>query len=108
MLNNKNQMKIIKKSINFIFISIVFSVPILIFNSCSNDLENDTVDVIVEEELDDNFETLDWTAETHSKNVDPNFDEVFEDNTVKRIDIVITANRWQNMDNYIWHIWCWC
>jgi hypothetical protein len=93
MLNNKNQMKTIKKSINFLFITIIFSIPILIVNSCSND----TVVAEVEQEGDDDFEALDWTAETHSKDVDPNFDEVFEDNTVKRIDIVITSNRWQNM-----------
>ncbi|WP_296313766.1 CotH kinase family protein [Winogradskyella sp. UBA3174] len=90
-------MKTIKKSINILFIIIVFSIPILTFNSCSNDDENDTVVAVVEEEGDDDFEASDWTAETHSKDADLNFDEVFEDNTVKRIDIVITANRWQNM-----------
>ena len=46
---------------------------------------------------DTSFETTDWTSETHSKDVDPNFDEVFEDNAVKRLDIVVTANRWQSM-----------
>ena len=108
MLNHKNQMKTLKKSINFLFITIAFSVAILTFNSCSNDEGNDSIVATVDEEGDGDFEALDWSAETHSKDVDTNFDEVFEDNTVKRIDIVITANRWQNMDNYIWHIWCWC
>lgn len=97
MLNHKNQMKTLKKSINFLFITIAFSVAILTFNSCSNDEGNDSIVATVDEEGDDDFEALDWSAETHSKDVDPNFGEVFEDNTVKRIDIVITASRWQNM-----------
>ncbi len=46
---------------------------------------------------DTEFEAIDWTEETHSKDADPNFIEVFEDNAVKRLDIVITEDRWQNM-----------
>jgi len=46
---------------------------------------------------DTDFEALDWSTETHSNDVDPNFDEVFEDNAVKRLDIVITEARWQSM-----------
>jgi hypothetical protein len=88
-------MKTIKKNINFLLITLVFCIPVLTFNSCSND-DNDAVIVVVEEE-DADFEAIDWTAETHGKDTEPNFGEVFEDNTVKRIDIVITANRWQNM-----------
>ena len=48
--------------------------------------------------LDDTeFETTDWAAETHSNEVDPNFAEVFNDTQVKRLDIVITSERWQAM-----------
>lgn len=46
---------------------------------------------------DADFEATDWTDETHSKNVDPNFDEVFSDTEVKRLDFVITEERWQSM-----------
>lgn len=46
---------------------------------------------------DADFEATDWTDETHSKNVDPNFDEVFSDTEVKRLDIVVTQTRWQSM-----------
>ncbi len=46
---------------------------------------------------DTDFEATDWTDATHSKNVDPNFDEVFDDTQVKRLDIVVTAERWQSM-----------
>ncbi len=42
-------------------------------------------------------ETPDWTDETHSKNVDPNFAEVFDDDQVKRLDFVVTTERWQSM-----------
>ena len=55
---------------------------------------DDSTDVVVD---DADFETTDWTTETHSKSADPNFDEVFEDEAVKRIDIVITEARWNSM-----------
>lgn len=46
---------------------------------------------------DSNFTTTDWTEDTHTKNVDPNFDEVFVDTEVKRLDFVVSAERWQIM-----------
>ncbi|NRD23985.1 CotH kinase family protein [Winogradskyella litoriviva] len=46
---------------------------------------------------DSDFEATDWTEATHSKDADPDFDEVFEDNSVKRIDFVISETRWQSM-----------
>ena len=46
---------------------------------------------------DTDFVATDWTEETHSKNVDPNFEEVFDDNQVKRLDFVVTEERWQSM-----------
>jgi len=50
------------------------------------------------EEIDDaDFEITDWTSETHSKAADPNFDEVFQDETVKRLDITVSEARWQSM-----------
>jgi len=51
----------------------------------------------IEDYSDNNFTTTDWTDETHTKNVDPNFDEVFVDTEVKRLDFVITPTRWQGM-----------
>ena len=72
---------------------------------CSND-DTSTEEEIIEEEIEEieeveiddaDFEAKDWTDETHSKSADPNFDEVFEDNAVKRLDIVITETRWQTM-----------
>lgn len=46
---------------------------------------------------DTDFEATDWSAETHGNDTDPNFEEVFDDNAVKRVDIVITEARWQSM-----------
>ncbi len=39
----------------------------------------------------------DWTAETHSNNVEPNYDIVFEQNKVLRFDIEISSDNWNNM-----------
>jgi len=79
---------------------ILFSVVIMaVVFSCSKD---DIAEIVIEEEVvveidDTEFEPTDWTSETHSKDADPNFDEVFKDNIVKRLDFVITETRWQNM-----------
>ena len=96
-MNQKlEEMKRVKKNLNLVFAVLIFSTSILTFNACSND---DTAITAEEaEELDDvDFEATDWTTATHSKDADPNFDEVFEDNAVKRLDIVITETRWQSM-----------
>lgn len=47
--------------------------------------------------LDTDFETTDWTDESHSNSADPNFDEVFDDTQIKRLDFVVTPERWQSM-----------
>ncbi len=64
-------------------------------------------DVIVGLKIDDlpivnantelGFDTDDWTDETHSKRADPNYAEVFDDGQVKRLDFVVTPERWQSM-----------
>lgn len=73
--------------------------------SRSNDAVQDTSageevidsETYVETYSDTDFEAADWTDDTHSKSADPNFEEVFEDEAVKRLDIVITEERWQSM-----------
>ena len=70
------------------------SLLVLTLFSCSKDDVAEVVEEIEENEEvveetvtdDTDFEATDWTTETHTKDVDPNFDEVFEDNTVKRLD----------------------
>lgn len=39
----------------------------------------------------------DWTTETHSNDVSPNYDIVFPQDKVQRLDIVITADNWSDM-----------
>jgi len=39
----------------------------------------------------------DWTELTHGNNVPPDYDIVFPDDEVKRIDLVIDSNDWQEM-----------
>ncbi|MRI00203.1 spore coat protein [Kriegella sp. EG-1] len=104
-------MKVTSRNFNFLFIALLFGMSLLTFSSCSDDDELATVtdeEEVVEdiEETDDDdqividdadFDATDWTIETHSNDVDPNFEEVFEDNTVKRLDIVISETRWQTM-----------
>ncbi len=46
---------------------------------------------------DAEFDPVDWTEATHSKDADPDFEEVFADYAVKRLDIVVTEERWQTM-----------
>lgn len=89
-------MKRVKKSFNLLFVALLFSTSILTFNACSKD-DTTITEEEAEEVNDADFEATDWTTETHSKDADPNFDEVFEDNAVKRLDIVITETRWQSM-----------
>ncbi len=76
-------------------------------SSCS-DSNSTTEDVSTDSETSDDAvsdststeETFDdWTEATHSKNVDPNFDEVFDDASVMRIDIVMDDTDWNDMQD---------
>jgi len=93
-------MKVNKKELAKSLFAIMMAVFALSIMACSKD---DDVDTVVEDTTvvidDTDFEATDWTSETHSKDADPDFDEVFDDNAVKRIDIVISEARWQIMLN---------
>ncbi|MEO9510953.1 MAG: CotH kinase family protein [Flavobacteriaceae bacterium] len=54
----------------------------------------ENTDVVID---DPDFVATDWTIETHSKDADPNFDEIFPDDAVKRLDIVISEDNWDVM-----------
>ncbi|XQW83876.1 CotH kinase family protein [Thalassotalea piscium] len=58
---------------------------------------DDSSDESTEEYADNNFEATDWSDTTHSKDADPDFDEVFDNTQVKRLDFVVTTERWQSM-----------
>ncbi|WP_189360724.1 CotH kinase family protein [Algibacter mikhailovii] len=97
-------MKMLKSTKTLLKISL-YTCFIMGFVACSDDTvaedvlvgEEGEVDGEAEVEDDTNFVATDWTTETHTKDVDPNFDEVFDDTVVKRFDIVITEARWQSM-----------
>jgi spore coat protein H len=79
----------------------LFCISLISF-SCEKDdytetEEDQEEEVVIVTEDDSDFIATDWTTETHTKDIDPNFDEVFKDNTVKRLDFVITKERWQAM-----------
>ena len=57
---------------------------------------NDNTKVVLD---DTDFVATDWTTETHSKDADPDFDEVFDDTAVKRFDFVISEDNWAAMLN---------
>jgi hypothetical protein len=90
-------MKEVQKGLNLLFVALIFSLSIMTFSACSDD-DAITSEEENEEEIDDtDFEATDWTEATHSKDADPDFDKVFEDNALKRLDIVITETRWQSI-----------
>lgn len=97
-------MKKIKNNLSLLFVALIFSASIFAINACSSDSATEEIEVIEEEQEDDeivvedsDFVATDWTTETHSKDADPNFDEIFPDDEVKRLDIVITEDNWQSM-----------
>ncbi|PKH99497.1 spore coat protein, partial [Shewanella sp. 11B5] len=100
--------RLFNQPITFIFALTLSS--LLLLTACGGSDSDSTTDVVetatstdttdtstTTEVTDADFEATDWTDETHSKNVDPNFDEVFSDTEVKRLDIVVTEDRWQSM-----------
>jgi hypothetical protein len=86
----------IKIALLFIAISIASYVHI----SCSDDetiSDADTTETtnVVVDDLD--FTPTDWTTETHSKDADPNYTEVFDNTVVKRLDFVVSNTNWKAM-----------
>ncbi|RPE00806.1 spore coat protein [Aureibaculum marinum] len=79
------------------FIYLLFFTSLFLV-SCSDDDKTSEIITDTEVELDDlDFEPTDWTTETHSNDAEPNFDEVFDDSQVKRLDFVISENNWNAM-----------
>lgn len=73
------------------------------FIACSTDktiIDESEVESVFEDEVvidDTDFVATDWTVETHSKEAAPNFEEIFPDDEVKRIDLVISDDNWDVM-----------
>lgn len=102
--HNNNNYFVSGKALNRFFYIVLMS-SMLLLSACGSSSETSSVVVTdttgtseaTEEVSDADFEATDWTEETHSKDVDPNIDTVFDDTQVKRLDFVITSDRWQSM-----------
>lgn len=78
-----------------VFFATIF---LLAFTNCSKEdveIDDDNGSEIVIDDAE--FSVDDWTETTHSKSADPDFDEVFDNTQVKRLDIVISEARWSSM-----------
>ncbi|MFA6677029.1 MAG: CotH kinase family protein [Bacteroidales bacterium] len=83
-----------KKINKYLLISIIgISTSSLVLHSCDSE---DAIESTTEETVD-NEDYSDWTEATHSKNVDPNYDEVFDDSSVMKLEIVIDSDKWEDM-----------
>ena len=80
-------------------IKAALGVLFLLLAGCSEESKDveDVVDVVAEVVETASFDISDWTDETHSKSADLGYSVVFDDSAVKRLDIVVTAENWQNM-----------
>lgn len=94
---DKNLLKTSRKGMLLSATFIMLFLGVINLTSCSDDDIAATEEEVVAIVDDTDFATTDWTTETHTKDVDPNYVEVFEDNAVKRLDIVITEARWASM-----------
>jgi len=84
------------KTISKIFLAGVLGFFLSIyFSACSNDSDGVTEDA--DEVIAEAEDYSDWTVETHSNDVDPNYDVVFDDKSVMCIGIVIDSDKWESM-----------
>lgn len=77
--------------------SALMIILILILSGCGGSDASEAVAESSELIDDSDFEVTDWSEESHSKSASPDYDEVFDSGQVKRLDFVITEERWQSM-----------
>jgi len=89
------------KTISRIFLVCLFGFFLLIyFSGCSNDsdeINEGAENTEINDEVDKNEDFSDWTIETHSNDIDPNYDVVFDDESVMSINIAIDNDKWESM-----------
>ena len=73
---------------------LILVMSLLLLGACASD---DPVVPVEESPVVEDLEIPDWTEATHGNSTDPDYDEVFTADTVKRLDIEITATNWQAM-----------
>jgi spore coat protein H len=75
----------------------VLLLPMLFYNCSESNVDPNAGGGSQIDTSDTDFTVDDWTETTHSKSAVPDFDEVFDNTTVKRLDIVISSARWSTM-----------
>ena len=73
------------KVLSFLFLTV----------ACTDSLAENTTSTVYDTETELTYS--DWTEESHSKNGDRNYDVVFNQEVVQRIDLVISATNWASM-----------
>jgi hypothetical protein len=75
----------------------VIALFIVLFSACRDE------DLVVSEEDDDDIidtaDYADWTDATHGSSTEPNYDIVFNQNEVLRLDIEISSSDWTSMQS---------
>ncbi len=69
---------------------------IVLFLSCTEDAPNSTVE-LDDIEIETSLDLSDWSTTTHSNDANPNYDIVFPQDQVNRIDLVISSTNWNIM-----------
>ena len=87
---------------------------LLTLTACNNEVTEDETLVAIDTSTmtnteSDNTDYSDWTEETHSKEWELDYDTVFPQNEVNRIDIVISPEQWElmneDMEGLYWEFW---
>ncbi len=73
-----------------LYATLVFLIILFIY-SCNID------NLLTDSEVDEVITTTDWTTETHSRDVEPDYDTVFNNNEVLEFNITISDEDWEVM-----------
>lgn len=69
----------------------------MVFGTMACQPEEEVIDPVDDPIGEVEIDVPDWTEATHSNDVDPNYEEVFPDDEVLRLDITIEASDWTAM-----------
>ena len=76
--------------------SVVLIFLLLLFINCAEESPN-AFEELEDIELEINSDIADWSEQTHSNDVDPDYDVVFPQDKVNRIDLEISSTNWNIM-----------
>lgn len=76
-------------------INVLLMILIVSLTSCEEDINEEDFSEDIEYITD--LDISDWSTSSHSKEADPDYDIVFPQNTVNRIDLIISETNWDVM-----------